>query len=108
MIEFEKIETKLLHEFQGGTGDIKAKIYTDDLNRIVKSIYAPRVSTGYHRHDDSSEIVFILPGSCKVIHDGKEELLTGGKCHYCKKGESHAIINDTDEQLIMYAVVCSQ
>lgn len=108
MINFEKIETKLLHNFQGGTGDIEAKIHADDLNRIVKSAYAPGVSTGYHVHDDSSEIVFILSGSCKVIHDGREERLTEGQCHYCKKGESHAIVNDTDDYLIMYAVVCSQ
>lgn len=108
MIEFEKLETKILHEFQGGTGDIEAKIYADSLNRIVKSIYAPGVSTGYHRHEDSSEIIFILSGNCKVIHEGKEERLVNGMCHYCKKGESHAVINDTGEELIMYAVVCSQ
>ena len=65
MIEFEKIQTKILHEFQGGTGDIEAKVYADDINRIVKSVYAPGVSTGYHKHHDSSEIIFILSGSCK-------------------------------------------
>ncbi len=108
MIDFDELNVKILHEFQGGTGDIEAKVYADNLNRIVKSVYAPGVSTGYHRHDDSSEIVFIFSGSCKVIHDGKEEKLITGNCHYCKKGESHAIINDTDGQLIMYAVVCSQ
>ena len=108
MIEFEKIEAKILHEFQGGIGDIEAKIYADDLNRIVKSVYAPGTSTGYHRHDDSSEIIFILAGGCKVLHEGKEERLVSGNCHYCKKGESHAVINDSDEDLVMYAVVCSQ
>lgn len=108
MIDFEKIENKVLHEFQGGNGDIQAKIYADDTNRIVKSVYAPGVSTGYHCHDVSSEIIYILSGSCKVIHNGKEEHLTAGNCHYCKKGESHAVINDTDEDLVMFAVVCSQ
>lgn len=108
MIEFEKIETKLLHEFQGGKGDIEAKIYADDLNRIVKSIYAPGVSTGYHLHKDSSEIIFILSGSCKVICEGKEEHLVTGNCHYCKKGESHAVINAGNENLVMYAVISNQ
>lgn len=108
MIEFEKLETKILHEFQGGTGDIVAKIYADDKNRIVKSVYAPGVSTGYHRHEDSAEILFILSGGCKLLHEGREERLVSGNCHYCKKGESHAIINDTSEELVMYAVVCSQ
>lgn len=108
MIDFEKLPTTVLHEFKGGNGDIEGKIYADDLNRIVKSVYAPGVSTGYHCHEDSSEIIFILSGSCKVLHEGKEERLTVGNCHYCKKGQSHAVINDTNEDLIMYAVVCSQ
>ena len=108
MIDFEKLASKVLHEFQGGKGDIDAKIYADDLNRIVKSIYAPGVTTGYHCHEDSSEIIFILSGGCKVIHEDKEECLIAGNCHYCKKGESHAVINDGDEDLIMYAVVCNQ
>lgn len=108
MIDFEKIETKILRNFQGGSGDIKAKIYADELNRIIKSVYTPGTSTGYHLHDTSSEILFILSGSCKVIHENKEERLTSGDCHYCKKGESHAVINDTDEDLVMYAVVCTQ
>ncbi len=108
MIEFEKIQTKILHDFQGGNGDIEAKIHADDLNRIIKSVYAPGTSTGYHLHDTSSEILFILSGSCKVIHENKEERLTSGNCHYCKKGESHAVINDSREDLVMYAVVCTQ
>lgn len=108
MIDFENLETKVLRQFQEGNGDIQAKIYADDLNRIIKSTYAPGVSTGYHCHDTSSEILFVLSGSCKVIHNGKEERLTAGMCHYCKKGDSHAVLNDADEMLVMYAVVCSQ
>lgn len=108
MIKFENLDTKILHEFQGGNGDIVAKIHADDLNRIVKSVYAPGVSTGYHTHDDSSEIIFILEGSCKVIHDGVEDRLSVGDCHYCKKGQSHAVVNDGNTDLVMYAVVCMQ
>ena len=108
MIKFENLDTKILQNFQGGNGDIVAKIHADELNRIVKSVYAPGVSTGYHTHDDSSEIIFILQGSCKVIHDGNEEHLSVGDCHYCKKGQSHSVVNDGDTDLVMYAVVCMQ
>lgn len=105
MINFDKIPTTVLHEFQGGEGDILAKIHSDELNRIVKSVYAPGVSTGYHLHDTSSEIIYILSGSCKILHEGREETLNAGSCHYCKKGESHAVINDSNEDLIIFAVV---
>jgi len=108
MIDFESLPVSMLHEFRGGTGDIEAKIFGDELNRIVKSVYAPGVSTGFHAHEDSSEIIFILSGSCKVLHNDKTERISKGQCHYCKKGESHAVINDTEEDLVMYAVVCTQ
>ena len=108
MIDFENLDTKILRNFQGGNGDIRAKIYADDLNKIVKSVYDVGVSTGYHRHDDSSEIIFILSGSCTVIHEAETERLAAGNCHYCKKGQSHAVINDGNEELVMYALVCNQ
>ncbi len=105
MIHFNDLETKILSNFQGGEGDISAKISADDTHRIIKSVYAPGVSTSYHLHDVSDEIIFILSGSCKVLHEGKEERLLPGDCSYCKKGQSHAVINDGEEDLIMFAVV---
>ena len=105
MIRFDELETKVLSNFQGGDGDILAKVFADDTHRIIKSTYAPGVSTGYHLHDVSDEIIFILEGTCKVLHEGKEERLNVGDCSYCKKGESHAVINDGEEDLVMFAVV---
>lgn len=108
MISFDSLETKILSNFQGGQGDIIAKISADDAHRIIKSTYAPGVSTGYHLHDVSDEIIFILEGTCKVIHEGKEERLQAGDCHYCKIGESHAVINDGETDLVMFAVVTNK
>ena len=108
MIRFEEMNTVELRDFQGGNGTILAKIHADGQNRIVRSVYAPGVSTGYHCHPDSAEIIFILSGTCKVIHNEQEERLQPGDCHYCKKGDSHAVINDGTADLVMYAVVCSQ
>ena len=105
MIRFEELETKVLSNFQGGQGEIIAKIFADDAHRIIKSTYAPGVSTGYHKHEGSDEIIFILQGTCKVLHEGKEERLNAGESHYCKDGESHAVINDGDQDLVMFAVV---
>ncbi len=108
MIELDKIPIKMLHNLSGGNGDIEAHIYADELNRIIKSRYAPGVSTGYHLHEDSSEIIFILEGTCIVRHDGKEERLGVGDCHYCKKGQSHSVVNDGETDLVMYAIVINQ
>ncbi len=108
MIHFEDLEPKVLSNFQGGQGEILAKIAADDAHRIIKSTYAPGVSTGYHLHEGSDEIIFILEGTCKVLHEGKEERLHPGDCHYCKIGQSHAVINDGDTDLVMFAVVSNK
>lgn len=108
MIRFDDLETVALREFQGGRGTIQANIHSDGSNRIVRSTYAPGVSTGYHCHQDSVEIIFILSGECKVIHNERVERLRPGDCHYCKKGDFHAVSNDGNTDLVMYAVVCRQ
>lgn len=42
--------------------------------------------------------------SCFVVCDGIEELLTAGKCHVCKKGSEHSIVNTGDEDLVLLTV----
>ena len=39
-----------------------------------------------HPHETSDDINYIISGTGKAICDGKEEALTAGTCHICKKG----------------------
>ena len=65
-------------------------------------------SIGLHTHDTSSEIIYILKGRGKVLYDGGYEEVEEGLCHYCPKGHEHSLINDSDEDLIFFAVVPEQ
>lgn len=105
MIRFEEIEKKVLTNFYGGNGNIEARIFADDLNKIMKSVFLPGSSSGMHLHETSSEIIYVLSGRGKAIIEGKEEVLEPGVCHYCKKGQSHSVINDGDENLVMFCIV---
>lgn len=108
MIDFSKMDETPLHNFKGGEGDTMARMYVDDLNRIMKSRLAPGCSIGLHTHDTSSEIIFILSGTGTALLDGQEEILPPGTCHYCKKGQAHTLMNKGTEDLIFYAVVPQQ
>ncbi len=108
MIDFNAMKETVLHEFKGGVGDTVARMYVDELNRIMKSRLAPGCSIGLHTHETSSEIIFILSGTGTAILDGREELLPPGSCHYCKKGHSHTLMNKGLEELLFYAVVAEQ
>lgn len=108
MIDFNKLNETVLHNFYGGEGDTVARMYVDDTNKIMKGKLAPGCSIGMHCHETSSEIIFILSGVGTAILDGEQETLTAGTCHYCQKGQSHTLINNGTEDLVFYAVVPQQ
>ena len=108
IIKFDEIEEKELKAFQGGMYALNAKIHTDGQNKILRGRLIPGASVGAHRHETSSEIIFLLQGQAKSICDGVEELLFAGDCHYCPKGSEHCLINVGKEEVLFYAVVPQQ
>ncbi len=108
MIDFKIMEETVLEAFNGGDGALCAKMVSDDRNRILKGRLAPGSSIGTHCHATSSEILFVVAGEGRVILDGVEERLTPDTCHYCRKGQTHTLINDGTEDLVFYAVVPQQ
>lgn len=40
-----------------------------------------------------------------AVCDGKEERISEGICHICRKGSEHSIINTGEEDLILLTVV---
>ena len=108
MLNFNTMAETVLPCFKDGEGDTAAKMYVDDLNRIMQGRLAPGCSIGLHVHDTSSEIIFILSGTGTAILDAQEEILPPGTCHYCPKGHAHTLINRGAEDLIFYAVIPQQ
>ncbi|MBO4983820.1 MAG: cupin domain-containing protein [Clostridia bacterium] len=108
MIDFNKLEEKVINSFYDGNGDFFVKMFVDDKNKIMKGCLKEGASIGLHTHETSSEIIFIISGTGKQIIDGQEEILKAGDCHYCKKGQSHTFINIGNEDLVFYAVVPQQ
>ncbi|MBQ9760151.1 MAG: cupin domain-containing protein [Clostridia bacterium] len=104
-IELEKMNDTVLPSFYGGDGEMVAKIYKDGKNKILKGKLAPGCNIGLHRHETSSEIIFILSGEGRMLFNGKTEPLTAGECHYCPQGSEHSLRNDGEADLIFYAVV---
>lgn len=111
LIDFSAMETQVIPSFLGGEGEIHAQMHADGLNRILHGILPPGSSIGYHTHETSSEIIYILSGTGKVLCGGACEPLSAGSCHYCPKGHEHSLINDSaegGEDLVFFAVVPEQ
>ena len=58
--------------------------------------------------NEKSENIPFLSGKGTVLYDGEKLAVEAGQCHYCPKGHSHSLINDSDEDLVFFAVVPNQ
>ena len=108
-IDFSKIEETCTPNFKGGEKYYAARRYEDGLNRITKGRLVPGASKGLYTHEDSSEIIFFTGCSGYVICDGERHPVRAGVVHYCPKGHSHTLVNDSvDTDLTFDAVVPMQ
>ena len=83
IIDFEKVQEKVLEHFNGGEKALIAKMSVDEKNKILYGKLESGATIGLHTHDTSSEIIYILEGTGKVLYDGKYEEVKKGVCHYC-------------------------
>ena len=107
-IDFDAMEETIIPHMRGGEKEVAARMYTDELGKIMRGRLIPGASIGLHTHEDSSEIIYLLSGHGKVLGDGVYEDLVPGGCHYCPKGHTHSLINDGTEPLEFFAVVPNQ
>lgn len=105
LIDFSTMEEQVMPGFLGGEGTFHTRMRVDGLGKIMRGRLEPGSSIGLHTHDTSSEIIYILAGTGKVLYDGEYEPLAAGSCHYCPKGHAHSLINDSDGNLEFFAVV---
>lgn len=108
IIDFKVMEETVMPNFKGGEKQMAAKMFADEKNRIMLNRLVPGASVGLHTHEGSSEIVYILEGSAKVLYDGKEMRIEAGQAHYCPEGHEHSLINNTESDLVFFAVVPQQ
>lgn len=50
----------------------------------------------------------MVKGTGMVLYDDGMEAPPAGSCHYCPKGHSHSLRNESDETITFYAVVPEQ
>lgn len=108
IIDYNSMKETVMPNFLGGEGALCAKMFSDERNRILHGVLEPGCSIGYHAHETSSEIIYILSGKGTVKVEDGEEPVKAGQCHYCPKGRSHALINNSEGPLEFFAVVPQQ
>lgn len=108
IINFDEIEKKVNPNFYDGEKEVLTWIFQDDNNKILKGRLEPGASIGLHTHEQNCEIIYVLEGEGKMLFQDGEESLKAGLCHYCPKGSSHSLINNSSADLVFFAVVAKQ
>lgn len=108
ILDFNNIEEQIFPNFKGGDKSYAARMFFDGQMRIMKGILIPGASIGLHTHKTNSEVIFITNGKATLCYDGETSTLAEGMCHYCAKGHSHSLKNDTDTNIEFSAVVAEQ
>lgn len=108
ILHFDTIEEQIIPNFKGGEKQFKTRMYTDETCKIMRASLEPGATIGVHTHDTNSEIIFMLKGTGVVLYDNGQEILPAGSCHYCPKGHTHSLRNESDEVIEFYAVVPEQ
>lgn len=109
ILDMNKLDEAVLPHFHGGEKEFHTRMFSDPQNKFMCGKLEPGASIGLHTHETNSEILYILSGSGTALSDGGvREAISQGLCHYCPKGHAHGLINDSDADLVFFAVVPEQ
>ena len=108
LIDFKNMQAEIIPNMRGGEKEVAVRAFNDGSNKIMRGKLIPGASIGLHTHETNSETLYILEGNGKVLYEGEYIPLPTGSCHYCPKGKSHSLINDSDADLHFFAIVPEQ
>ncbi|MDD3338510.1 MAG: cupin domain-containing protein [Lachnospiraceae bacterium] len=108
ILNYNEMQEEKFPNFKGGEKEYASKMFFDGTNRIMLGRLIPGASIGVHTHETNSEVMYFLEGTGKVLMDGEYEKVEAGVAHYCPKGHTHSLINDSDADLVFFAVVPEQ
>ena len=66
-LDFATIPEEVIPHFKGGEKEIATRMFWDGSTRIKRARLAPGASIGLHRHEGTSEAIYVLSGRERVL-----------------------------------------
>jgi mannose-6-phosphate isomerase-like protein (cupin superfamily) len=105
------MSTEVRENMRGGDGSVTITHYfakdelTANCRLCSKLLLPPGAGIGSHQHDGEDEVYIVEQGS-GLLNDGNTETrVSAGDAILTGNGESHAIRNDGDEDLVLTAII---
>ena len=110
-----KAQIEIKKELRGGKGEVEFHhILTKEELNGHGSMYAmvrlkPGCSIGYHQHIGNTEPYFILEGTGTFVdNDGSRTVVGPGDACLIEVGQSHALENNSDQDLVFMALIYNE
>lgn len=104
-LDFAKMEEIAIPQMNGGAGEVVSRMVVNECGRFVLCHIPAGASIGTHRQVDHDDINYVISGMGTAYCDGVPEPLSAGVCHICPAGSEHSIVNDGEEDLVLFTVV---
>jgi mannose-6-phosphate isomerase-like protein (cupin superfamily) len=105
VVNVHEIVPEIAEEVRGGSGTVQAHKLLDLFpGSAIKSVglvrLEPGASIGAHSHDGEEDFYFCISGTGIVIDNGREHAFTPGTLQITRDGETQAIRNTGETELI--------
>lgn len=113
MVRKTRVEVK--SNLRGGNGDVEFRhiLSPEELNghgsMYAQVVLKPGCSIGWHQHVGNTEPYFILEGQGTFVdNDGSRVQVGPGDVCYIEVGESHAMENNSEDDLVFMALIYNE
>ncbi len=114
--KYTTMDRSLLHPISGsheGKGDVLFRRMWDkddfmtNWEFIDHYVIPPGTSIGYHRHNKTEEIYYVVKGSGRMTVNDHTWNVTAGDAIPCSLGDSHGLFNNGAEDIELISCACS-
>lgn len=107
----EEFKPDLRENMRGGDGTVEVTnlVSDKDLNdkgRLFGTIVLkPGCGIGYHIHENDTELFYVLEGKATYSDNGEIKEIAKGDLAICPAGTGHSVKNDSDENVVLMALI---
>ena len=108
----DEVTVEYREHMRGGPGTAKVTTFISGPEELcnkgrlfARITLVPGAGVGHHAHEKDSELFYILSGTAEYEENGKIVTLNAGDVTICPPGETHAITNNSDENVEIIAVI---
>lgn len=107
-------KTDIFERRAGGKGNtimehiVDEKVYGGKIAVYARVVLKPGCSLGFHKHEGTSETMYVLQGTGLYNYNGSKSTLHPGDVTFCPEGESHSIENIGDDDLLVMALIVNE